>query len=401
MICFKRNNCSGTLLKSCDAPWHFSSVYVLQFPALRGYCRHLVASDFERSSGTRQIWTDGGIKLINFGLAMGLTDSGVLARQVSGTALPSRPAGKFNYAAPEVYRNERFDGAQTCVSPAFPLYTHSPPCKIPKVYIWRILQGGLCAYDGNAGAGSAAVVLFAMLTGKFLYERPDASKDQRFKALSTPQPGEFFPRGNVQDVLRMRGLSISPGAADLLSRMLVPDCADARFTLRQIRSHTWVTDLCRAVDAETPSGPRPEHQAAVLIPPISLPPPCSCTHCKWPGDLTRSPGNSARTSSWDRISIRILIDAMSYEPTVSRSTAPPSGSTQASSQLELLLTTTGYARALVCVSWTTLGEIQNTCNMFDDTHTDAAAFSSSDDDYINRAAERRDLCKPKSLLVEL
>lgn len=33
------------------------------------------------------------------------------------------------------------------VSQRFPLDTHSPPCKIHTVYLWRVLQGGVCIYD--------------------------------------------------------------------------------------------------------------------------------------------------------------------------------------------------------------------------------------------------------------
>jgi hypothetical protein len=35
------------------------------------------------------------------------------------------------------------------VSERFPLHIHTPPCKIPIVYIWRISQGVVCVYNGK------------------------------------------------------------------------------------------------------------------------------------------------------------------------------------------------------------------------------------------------------------
>jgi serine/threonine protein kinase len=149
---------------------------------------------------------NGGIKLVDFGLAMSdrISSEGALSRTVSGTALPSRPAGKLGYAAPEVFRNENFDGA-------------------------------------GADLWSAAAVLFTLLTGKFLYSMPTEA-DSSFAALATRSETDFFPRGGLRRLLKQRNLSVSIAAEDLLSRMLVPDRVDARLTLRQVREHAWLQD---------------------------------------------------------------------------------------------------------------------------------------------------------------
>ena len=143
---------------------------------------------------------NAGIKLIDFGLALLAHDS---HRMISSdTALPSRPAGKRSYASPEVYRNEAFDGE-------------------------------------SADLWSAAVVLFTMLTGKFVYGSPE-DEDRSFTTLA--RCAGFFPKGNISGVLRQRSLSISAAAEDLLSRLLIPEPADARLSMKQLREHAWVRD---------------------------------------------------------------------------------------------------------------------------------------------------------------
>eukprot|EP01046_Picozoa_sp_COSAG06_P015303 COSAG06_NODE_974_length_11258_cov_31.877319_9_plen_729_part_00 len=151
-----------------------------------------------------------GIKLIDFGLAMrniadDADDGTRLFRTASGPIMPSRPAGKLGYAAPEVYRNEDFDGA-------------------------------------SADLWSAAVVLFAMLTGRFAYGRPN-DDDPGFAALATPTREQlWYPRGNVAELLQLHKRSCSLAAEDLLSKMLIPspDHIDARLSIKQVRQHAWV-----------------------------------------------------------------------------------------------------------------------------------------------------------------
>ena len=81
------------------------------------------------------------IKLIDFGLSRRL--------ETGNQLLDARTVGKYSYIAPEVFNGEDFDGV--CAD------------------IW-----------------SAAVVLFNMLTGRSLYDTPDA-KDKHFCMLKADQ----------------------------------------------------------------------------------------------------------------------------------------------------------------------------------------------------------------------
>eukprot|EP01048_Picozoa_sp_COSAG05_P002464 COSAG05_NODE_101_length_19100_cov_24.260144_17_plen_813_part_00 len=163
------------------------------------------------------------IKLIDFGLAkqtieavnqVGTPRRATQITETSGSGSPvfetvfqSRPAGKATFAAPEVFRDEDFDGAA-------------------------------------ADLWSAGIVLFTMLTGQFLYQTP-TQLDASFSILVTfdkwmSQKSAFYPVGNVKGVLHSRGLNISEGALDLLGRMLIPEIPEARFTLAQVRQHGWL-----------------------------------------------------------------------------------------------------------------------------------------------------------------
>lgn len=161
------------------------------------------------------------IKLIDFGLALRNTSVDVdkgseLFRTISGTVLPSRTAGKLNYAAPEIVREEDFGGA-------------------------------------SADLWSAGVLLFAMLTGTFPYAHPD-DDDSGFATLKNAPTDDpevaWYPRGNVEGLLKLRHRSCSPAAQDLLSRMLIADAIDARLILRQVRQHAWVRGTVRVAEPD-------------------------------------------------------------------------------------------------------------------------------------------------------
>lgn len=92
------------------------------------------------------------------------------------------------------------------------------------------------AFDGLAvDIWSAGVVLFALITGKQPYERPDANKDSGYYDLVNDQ---FYWDTSKVDPLLSWGHEISIDLVDLLKNMLNPNPRE-RVTLSQILSHRW------------------------------------------------------------------------------------------------------------------------------------------------------------------
>jgi serine/threonine protein kinase len=103
--------------------------------------------------------------------------------------------GKFHYMAPEVYGHRGFDGY--------------------KADVW-----------------SVGVILWALLTGSLLYQRPN-QMDANFRKLTKGKPGiEALLRAN-------RVFDVPAGVIDLIAGMLSIRL-DARFSIEQVLRHPWV-----------------------------------------------------------------------------------------------------------------------------------------------------------------
>ena len=93
------------------------------------------------------------------------------------------------------------------------------------------------AFDGLAvDIWSAGVVLFALITGKQPYERPDANKDSGYYDLI--DDGFYWDTHKVDPLLSW-GHEVSFELVDLLKKMLNPNPRE-RATLSQILNHRWL-----------------------------------------------------------------------------------------------------------------------------------------------------------------